>query len=141
MRAGREFEINVAGRNPVTLVVRWAMGYSIHIEVPDDEIEEEEWTAAVDALPDVRLAGSREDSVSNPATGERIGIPIRDFDAELYFPEDEQWHTVFFWSEGRASFRAPNDWLDPGCHIRSVARQLAQLVGGQLVGDEDERYD
>lgn len=124
------------------------MAYELHIErLPiNDEgdptpIPLEQWKAALLATEGVRLCPQGVHTITNPKTGEVIGIPRRDGDAEVYFPEVQAWHPVFRWFEGAAHVNAkfkPGDSLHP---VWLATVGLASQLGAVVRGDDGEFYD
>ena len=115
------------------------MGYSIHIR-RDSPIALSDWCAAVQRTAGVRLANG-DDVITNPKTGETIRIRNLGGDAEMFVSAGARWYRVFCWSEGRISFKAPPDFLEPDSALRRLAAELARALGASLVGDEGETYD
>jgi hypothetical protein len=121
------------------------MAYSIHIRRrdaggQDSTIGLSEWRAVVERTDGVRLAEG-DYQITNPKTGELIGIRNRGGDAEVFFSHEATWRRVFRWSEGQISFAAPRDFDLPTCSIRRLAAEFARALDARLVGDEGETYD
>lgn len=123
------------------------MGYDLHIErtrkLPDSEptpISIEEWRAAIAVTEGVRLFAGDFHGVRNPKTGQYVGVRARDGDAEVFFPDEEQWYCVFHWFEGSVSFRAR---FTPGdsSPVWTSAVALASRLGALICGDQGEIYD
>lgn len=95
-----------------------------------------EWSAAVAATEGVRLFAADAHTITNPKTGEVISIPIRQGDAEVFFPDTGQWHSVFRWRGGSAAFTGRFDPGDSSHPVWAIAIALASRVG-----DEGEIYD
>jgi hypothetical protein len=115
------------------------MGYSIHIE-RDSPIALSHWRAAVQRTAGVRLANG-DDEITNPKTGKTIRIRNLGGDVEMFFSGEDSRHRVFRWGEGRISFNASPDFLEPDSEVRRLAAELARALGASLVGDEGETYD
>jgi hypothetical protein len=105
------------------------MGYSLHIERPDNPISKEEWEVWVNDAPDFKL--SREWRATNPRTGAVIAFPC-DALGEWINPVDGC-TVVFDYSRGRISVRADANAMDK-------AKQIAEALGARLIGDEGETY-
>ncbi|MEQ1697457.1 MAG: hypothetical protein ABL901_16615 [Hyphomicrobiaceae bacterium] len=121
------------------------MAYEIHIRRLDGErgrlpIPLEAWLAAVQAVPNVRLASG--DAVAqNTATSEVIRIRDVGGNVEVIDPARQTWDRALRWSAGGyASFRAPQGFENSDHPMRIVARELAEAVGAVVVGDEGETY-
>jgi hypothetical protein len=126
------------------------MGYDLHIERPADDpdaepipIPLEEWRAAIAATEGVRLVTAAAHTWTNPASGQVLSVPAQDGDAEVFFPADGQWRSVFRWSSdgGAASSSARFDPGDLAHPVWIAAVALASRVGGAIRGDDGERYD
>ena len=67
------------------------MGYEVHIRRDaGSPISLDEWCAIVARTEGIRLA-THDVLAVNPATGEKITIPVREGDVEVFFPDDEVW--------------------------------------------------
>jgi hypothetical protein len=100
----------------------------------------EEWCGAVAATEGVRLSAAHAFTITNPATGEVIRLGSREGDAEVYFPQDSKWYTVFRWLGGSAAFTArfePGDKANPAW---SAAAALAKRMNAAIRGDGGELY-
>lgn len=131
------------------------MGYEFHIlreghyeRVAGSAITEEEWAAAVQSVPGLRLSDSAPITGANPRTGATISIARRPSDVELFFPEDNRypeisgkWIPTFRYARGSASFKPPVDIEDPDDPVRIAAAALAHALGARIEGDEGEVYD
>jgi len=116
------------------------MAYELHIDKGPRNLSLGEWKLAVESTEGARFV-SRDHTIINPTTGERITIPYRDGDVEVYWPTDEKWRAAFSWFEGVASFRAnfsPGDRSNP---VWRAAVQLASKLGAVIRGDNGEIYD
>ncbi len=117
------------------------MGYEVHIKRDDGlAIGFDEWCAAVARTGGMRLASGGTLAV-NPETGEKITIPGRDGDVEVYFQEDDAWSPCLWWFSGRISFRPPSDFSSPDSRFRRALVALAKQLGARLVGGDGEVYD
>jgi hypothetical protein len=121
------------------------MGYELHIEGreigPDEQpvpIPLKDWCAAVAMTQGVRLFAADAHTFTNPKTGEVISIGKREGDAEVFFPEEAEWHAVFRWFEGSAAFSAR---FEPGHPVWSAAVALARQLNAVIRGDGGELYD
>jgi len=116
------------------------MAYALHLERDANGIGLNEWKEAVAAVEGVRLC-SGEHSITNPVTHEVITVPLRDGDAEVHFPENNNWRPAFHWFKGRISFKAmplPAGGHDP---IWQAATALALHLDARIRGDGGEIYD
>ena len=121
------------------------MGYTITIQ-RDPPFTLEEWQRLVSSRQDLRLRDAPY-TPQNPVTGEVLSMTAAPGDAELLL--DGQWVPCFTWRRGQpatgwpgsAVFDAPTDFGDPHSPLRVVARDLANVLGARLVGEEDEEYD
>ncbi len=121
-----------------------ALGYDLHLErVADDRVVPvplEEWLAALEAVDGARPAEN--DAVAkNPNTGEVITFPRAPGDAEIYFPDDQEWTYVIRFFEGRGILRHPGNWTSGNETGWRVVAQLCARLGLIARGDEGERYD
>lgn len=88
------------------------MAYELHIERragPDGDriaIPVDEWKAALTAVAGVRLYAADLYETVNPSTGERIRIPAREGDVEVYHADEDAWWPALRWSGGAASAAA-----------------------------------
>ncbi|OIP33523.1 MAG: hypothetical protein AUK47_18875 [Deltaproteobacteria bacterium CG2_30_63_29] len=120
------------------------MSYTVHIERRDETgallpLDLEAWKAAVNEAEGVRLATSTQ--LRARARGAEVSLSFRDGDAELYFPEAEEWHLVFMWStNGTVMFNPGRGFTDSHSYARHTAVILAKKLGAELVGDDGERY-
>lgn len=121
------------------------MAYMIHItrnaQGEDDgaAITLAEWVAAVERIAHVRLAQG-DYSVTLPETGQVFTLRNNGGDAELFFA-GEGWRRVFRWDEESIDFVGTEAFAsDAACHLRSVARQLAEALQASVIGDEGEAY-
>jgi hypothetical protein len=116
------------------------VGYSLHIERPDDEkpITLEEWRSAVQRSSQFRLA-SGDLELENPTTREQIRIPNSGADVEARIGPDA-WVRAFSWSpRGSIAFRA--DLLSSHSVLIEPVFALAQELGAIITGDDGEEYD
>jgi hypothetical protein len=123
------------------------MGYSLHIELPnDEELEFDDWLEAVSETDGARVAGSEGHAPPlNPLTGEVIKIAGSAGDVEIYDPDEDAWHPVLHWNDrrGRASMNSRalpivgGELVGP---VGEVVRALAMRLGAQIRGDEGEIY-
>jgi sugar (pentulose or hexulose) kinase len=122
------------------------MGYSLHIELPnDEELDLEEWLEAVSETDGARPAGAGGHQAVNPATGETIAIAGSEGDVEVYDPDEDAWHPVLHWNDrrGRASMNSRalpivgGELVGP---VGEVVKALAMRLGAQIRGDEGEIY-
>jgi len=121
------------------------MAYDLHIErsggTAQPPISLPEWSAAVAETEGVRPASGEAQTATNPKTGEVISIAARAGDAEVFFPDNGEWHSVFRWRGKSAVFNGrfkPGDASHP---VWSVAVALASRLGAVICGDEGEVYD
>jgi hypothetical protein len=115
------------------------LAYSVYIERETGEISLAEWHSAVEQTDGVRLAeGDLE--IVNPKTGDIISIGNSGGDAEVYFPEGQEWCRVFAWHESRASFEGLPSFSEMGDPVRIAAMALAKLLKAQIRGESGEVY-
>jgi hypothetical protein len=126
------------------------MGYALHIGRADEgAISEQDWRAAVAAVPALRFCDGTPLTTTNPRTGEKIAIGRRPTDVELRFPDDApdadragRWIPVFWYSVGgRVTFKPPGDMDDPSDPVRAAASSLARALDAVIRGDDGEEYD
>lgn len=99
-----------------------------------------EWVAAVEALEHTRLADG-DYSVTLPETGQVFTLRNNGGDAELFHPQANAWRRVFRWDDEEVSFVGSDEFTrDAACHLRSIARQLAEALQASVIGDEGETY-
>lgn len=122
------------------------MGYDLHLRRGDPEspgerlpISLDEWLAAAQATPGVRLSSKAEHRLGPP--GHELVLRAREGDAELR-AENGEFFPAFRWSEGAITFSSrcvdSFDRSDPGW---AAAVALAHQLDAEIVGDEGERYD
>ena len=118
------------------------MAYDLHIERPHNSpIALSEWFAAVEKVEGVRLFAAAAHTITNPKTGEVISIRAREGDAEVFFPEKDEWHSVFRWRGESAVFAATFDPTETSHPVWRAAVKLANHLGAELRGDGGELYD
>jgi hypothetical protein len=124
------------------------MAYDFHIErkrdSPDSNltpISLAECRAAVAATEGVRLFAARAHTITNPKTGEVISIPAREGDAEVFFSDGGQWHSVFRWRGDSAVFAGRVDPRDTSHPVWVAAVALATYLSAVIRGDRGEIYD
>lgn len=117
------------------------MGYEIHLEREHGHaITFQEWQAAVDNHPLVRLSQEPPHTMTNPATGEQIGTVATPGDAEIWIEDLNSWVSALRWRNGRVSINAPRDFDDEDSFLRNLLRELATELDASLRGDEGEEY-
>lgn len=113
------------------------MAYELHIK-RSSSITVEEWLKAVETTDGVKIDES--DSVAtNPITGEKICVPSLPHTVALWLPEQEEWFKVFWFRQGRISFKA-DDWDNTSSPVRDTAVKLAQKLNAEIIGDNGEKY-
>lgn len=112
------------------------MTYRLHIE-REAPIALEEWRAIVDADPELKHDEGAT-RISNPATGEEIGIAGQVGTAAMCVKG--QWVRVFSWSRGKVSFKAPLVTSPPDL-VMAEAWKVANMLAAVVRGDEGEIYD
>lgn len=116
------------------------MSYGVHIQRADGaSIGLADWSAAVAGHADVRLAESSKSRVVNPKTGMAMEAPSAGL-AEVKLPSSAEWVPAFRWFEGRVSTNAPHDFDSENNWLRVIMRDLATVLGAQIVGDGGEIY-
>jgi len=113
------------------------MGYDIHIR-RDPQLMLSEWKSAVEATESVRLDSSVA-SITNPITKTVVSVPGADGDAQIDM--DGHWTLVFCWRHGEVVFRPCGDFDDPKGMVRRIAKNLAEHLGAQIIGDGGELYE
>ena len=115
------------------------MGYYITIARPGGFIRLEEWKELVSGQDGLRLC--TEPLRATSANSGTIEIPNQPGDTELYFPEQYEWYVVFHYTSNYdITFKAPADWGDPGCLVKSIATELARALQADITGEEGEIY-
>ncbi|MBC7147106.1 MAG: hypothetical protein H5U24_17155 [Thioclava marina] len=115
-------------------------GYTIYIERPaGPPIGFDEWEYAVGKVDGVRLSTDEHQSVTNPKTGEVIGLRAGPGLAEIRL-RDGRWQHALRWFSGTIVLRAPRDFDDPDSAMRRLLRVLAGELGAEVIGDEGETY-
>jgi len=124
------------------------MAYELHIErLPlnakgePTPIPLTDWKAALSAVQGVRLCPAGAESITNPKTGEVIGFPRRDGDAEVYIPDKQEWRSVFRWFAGAAHVNASFEPGDKSHPVWQAAVVLAARLNAVIRGDDGEVYD
>ncbi len=111
------------------------MTYTVYIARHNGAITLDNWKAAVQSAPDVRIV-SADLEATNPKTGETINLGNPGGDAELRDPASGEWRRVFFWSvSGRISFSADDAFENRESQIRRTAHSLANSLKA-IVKDE-----
>ena len=122
------------------------MGYSLHIELKnDEELDLEEWLEAVSETEGARPAGTDGHKAVNPTTGETIKIAGSEGDVEIYDPGENAWQPLLHWNDrrGRASMNSRalpivgGELVGP---VGETVKALAMRLGAQIRGDEGEIY-
>ncbi|HEY3763259.1 MAG TPA: hypothetical protein VGN23_16045 [Verrucomicrobiae bacterium] len=116
------------------------MAYDLHIECAE-RILLADWKAAISAADGVRLVATQAHTVTNPKTGEVIGIPMHEGDAEVFFATDKKWYPVFCWRDGSAVFAARFQSGDRSHPVWVAAASLAKHLAAVIRGDNGEIYD
>ena len=114
------------------------MAYSLHIEIEDDEIDIDEWLAAVSGTPGARIDTDAA-TVMNPETGKEITIAAGSGDVSVLI--DSEWVKCIFFTDGRATFNAVAGIENPSNAVHIVVAKIAGALGGTIVGDEGEFYE
>jgi hypothetical protein len=118
------------------------MAYDLHIKRADaSPIALSEWLAAVKAIEGLRLFSAAEHTITNPKTGEVISVDAQVGDAEVFFPDTGEWHSVFRWHGKSAVFTARFDPTKTSNSAWKAAVALATRLGALILGDEGEIYD
>ena len=115
------------------------MAYALHIERKLRGISIDEWLQAVASIPGLRQTDAPA-IVLNPLTGESIAVPSAKGTVEV-LAEDGEWFTAFHFAYDRISFKATVgiESVSDATHV--AAKALAEKLGAQIVGDEDEVYN
>lgn len=118
------------------------MAYGLHLERPgENPIGMSEWRAAIEATEGVRLFAAATHDITNPNTGEVISFKAREGDAEVFFSDTSQWHSVFRWRGESAVFAARFSPTQTSHPVWRAAVALATRLGAVVRGDEGEIYD
>jgi len=118
------------------------MAYCLHIEREKRlPIQLAEWQAAVEKTEGVRISYVAARTGINPQTGEVLRMQANDGDAEVYFPDEHEWQSIFRWNGKSAIFAARFDTTDTSHPIWKSAAELATHLGAVIRGDEGEVYD
>ena len=97
-----------------------------------------EWTEVVARVEGVRMAHGDACAI-NPLTEDRIVIPNRGGDVELFRPDCQQWMRALWWTpEGTVRFAAPATDEDP---VVQTAKVLAAQLEARVVDDDGRVYN
>lgn len=124
------------------------MAYTLHIERTGSKIALSEWFEAVEAVNHARIQ-SADVQLVHPNSGQTISITSGPGDLEvvhmtagfLGVGKKASWVPSIRFLDGTASFNANKDIESKKNPVHRVAKQLAQLLSAQIVGDEGEVYD
>jgi hypothetical protein len=118
------------------------VAYYLHIERADESpIAFSEWRTAVEATEGVRLFAAAAHIGINPQTGEVLSMRAGEGDTEVFFPEENEWGSIFMWRGKSAVFAARFDTTETSHPAWRAAVALAILLGATIRGDEGEVYD
>jgi hypothetical protein len=118
------------------------MAYCLHIEREDEvHIEVAEWQAAVEKTEGVRIPFVAAHTGINPLTGEVLRMQANEGDAEVFFPDEQEWQSIFRWYGQSAIFAARFETTETSHPIWMAAMALATHLGAVIRGDEGEIYD
>jgi hypothetical protein len=95
----------------------------------------------VAATEGVRLFGGKVHTFRVPIANQVLTIGAHEGDAEVFFPDDGQWHPVFRWFEGSASFVDRLKAGDTAHPVWAATVSLATRLGAVIRGEEGETYD
>ncbi len=109
------------------------MPAELHIESDKKKLTLKKWLAAVAKAEDVRCL-TENVSVTSPQTGAVLSIPRETGDAEVYFPESDEWVPVFYWRRSSVALNA-RPYTDSQ-HLRRVTAGLVKSLGAKIVDDE-----
>ena len=97
-----------------------------------------EWKEAVERVQGVRMAEGDASAV-NPLTKDRIVIPNRGGDVEIFRADCQCWLRTLWWTPaGSVRFAAPET---DGDTVAEIARALATELQARIVDDEGKVYD
>lgn len=119
------------------------MTRTLHIqrEMPDGEprpITLAEWKEAVERVDGARLAEGDACAV-NPLTRDRIVIPNRGGDVEIFRDDCRCWLRALWWTPaGTVRFAAPDGNGDP---VAEIAHALAKELGARVLDDQNRVFD
>ena len=113
------------------------MGYNIHIQRPDSDISLDEWLAAVSKLPCLR---PHEGPVEQTTlSGHTISFNSSPGDLDVATPDG--WFFAFRFSGEWGTFSGTPEIVESPLHpVHNAAKQLAQLLGAELIGDDGEQH-
>src|SRR6187399_1009918 len=115
------------------------MAYCLHIERENEvPIALAEWRAAVEKTEGVRIFALAAHTGINPQTGEILRMQANEGDAEVFFPDEQEWQSIFRWRGDAAIFAARFDITKTSHPIWKAAAALATLLGAVIRGDEGE---
>jgi len=118
------------------------MAYYLHIERADESpIAFSEWRAAVEATEGGRLFAAAAHTGINPKTGEVFSMRTSEGDTEVFFPDENEWGSIFRWRGESAVFSARFDTTETSHPTWRAAVALATLLGATIRGDDGEVYD
>jgi hypothetical protein len=119
------------------------MGYTVRIVRAQESapILLDEWKQAVSSIEGIRLTSVDAHTIRNPRTGQTINIPVQEGDAEVYFPDDREWHPVFRWLRNAAQFNGGSEFGDVSHPVWRAATAIANLLNARIRGDEGDYYD
>jgi len=118
------------------------MAYCLHIERKRRApIKLAEWQAAVEKTEGVRISYATAHTGINPQTGEVLRMQANEGDTEVYFPDEQEWQSIFRWNGKSAIFASRFELTETSHPIWKAAAGLAMHLGAVIRGDEGEVYD
>jgi hypothetical protein len=118
------------------------MAYCLHIEREDRApIALAEWQAAVAKTEGVRIFALAAHTGINPQTGEVLRMRANEGDTDVFFPDENEWQSIFRWHGDSAIFAARFETTETSHPIWKASVALATLLGARIRGDEGEIYD
>ncbi len=114
------------------------MAYELHIEIPCEKIEIDEWVEAIGLIDDVKIDPS-DIEIKNPMTNETLSFPGNEGDVAVRI--NDKWEKCIRFSRGRGSFNARRDIENTSNPVRIAVAMIAKTLGAQIVGEESEVYE
>lgn len=114
------------------------MAYELHIEIPEEEVEIDEWIEAIELIENIKIDSS-DNEITNPLTGETVTFPGNEGDVAVNI--DGNWIKCIGFRRGRGSFNARPEIEAPSNPVRNAAAMIAKTLGAQIVGGEGEVYN
>ncbi len=114
------------------------MAYELHIEIPEEEIEIEEWVDAIGLIDNIKIDSS-DIVITNPMTKETMSFPGSEGNVAIKI--DGEWEKCISFNRGRGSINARSGIESPTNPVRIAMAMIAKTLGAKIVGDEGEVYE